>query len=199
MFSQGRVIASPVAYNVESYQVCSYTHVDAPALTVAAPLLENLFLHRKIREIGGAYGASAGYNSATGSFHFHSYRDPHISASFAAFEEALEKLCAGKFSDQDLEEAKLSVIQQLDMPISPGSLGITAYNWLRSGKTTALRQQYRSNILNLSKQDLIQGVSRQLLNQIKNGIQVSFANKDLLEKEAPRMNSLQKPLTLLAF
>jgi Zn-dependent M16 (insulinase) family peptidase len=50
-----------------------FIHADSPVLTVASQLLSTLFLHREIREKGGAYGGGASH-STDGVFSFWSYR-----------------------------------------------------------------------------------------------------------------------------
>lgn len=181
--SQARSIASQVAFNCEAFKTVSYLHPFAPALTVATALFENKVLHRRIREQGGAYGCGATYSSSLGNFSFHSYRDPHISTTIHAFRDAIDEIAAGKFTDQDLEEAKLGIIQQFDTPISPGSRAITAYSWLRDGKTTEMRQMFRDHLLRLTSRDLKHAVESELLDKKNQGIIVSFAGMELLEKE----------------
>ncbi len=181
--SQARIIPSQVAFNAEAFKTVTYLHPFAPALTVAAQLLDNKILHRKIREQGGAYGCGATYSSSLGHFNFHSFRDPHIASSLRTFHEALDEIAAGHFTDQDLEEAKLGIIQQFDTPISPGSRALTAYTWLRDGKTREMRQEFRTRLLNLTPRDLKHAIEMELLPKKEKGVIVSFAGKELLEKE----------------
>ncbi len=47
-------------------------HPDAAALTVLGGVLRNGFLHRAIREQGGAYGGGASQDSGIAAFHFYS-------------------------------------------------------------------------------------------------------------------------------
>ena len=183
ILSQGRIITSPVAYNVASYFVAPYIHPHAPALSIASQLFEHVTLHNKIREIGGAYGAGASYSSLTGSFYLYSYRDPHITNTFSVFEEAIETIALGKFNDRDMEEAKLSLIQQMDTPVSPGNQAILAYNWNRDGKHKALREEYRKRILDLTQSEIKTAVEKEFLSPKKEQIQISFASKDLFEKQ----------------
>lgn len=183
--SQGKIITSQVAYNVESYNVAPYLHPHAPALSVASQLFEHIVLHNKIREIGGAYGAGASYNSLTGSFYFYSYRDPHIVSTFQAFEEAVDMVAAGKFSPQELEEAKLAIIQQMDTPVSPGSQAALGYSLLRDGKEKSLRELHRKRLLELSSSDVVLAVKTELLSRKAEKVRISCAGKDLFESQAP--------------
>ena len=133
--SQGRVVASPVAFVAITVPTIGYIDKLSPALNIAANLLQNKTLHHRIREEGGAYGGGTDTNPMCGHFYFYSYRDPHITATYEAFQQATEAAIAGQFSDQDLEEAKLEVIQDFDSPVAPGSRAAVAFGWLMSGKT----------------------------------------------------------------
>lgn len=180
---QGRIIPSPIAFISKVFKVVPYMHQHAPALNVAAFLCDNLVLHAKIREQGGAYGGGAICNSMASNFYFYSYRDPNIHSTLEAFDEGIAELVAGNFDDADLEEAKLEMIQSLDSPVAPGSRGDLAYGWLREGKPHAVRQKFRTAILELTKEDVIEAVKAEIVSGNAKGIEVIFANKELLDKE----------------
>lgn len=194
---QGRITPANLAFISKVFKTVPYAHPDAPALNIAANLCDNLVLHTKIREQGGAYGGGAICNSMAANFYFYSYRDPNIHSTLEAFEEAIEEIIAGNFSDEDLEEAKLEMIQSLDSPVSPGSRGDVAYGWLREGKSHALRQQFRSKILSLTKEEVIEAVRAEIIPQSKRGVPVIFAGKDLLEKENQRRLAQHEPILAL--
>lgn len=183
VISQARIIPSSVAFTAQSFQTITYLHPHAPAITAAARILDHKILHPKIREQGGAYGCGATYNPTMGYFSFHSYRDPHLESTLRAFEHSIEEIASGHFTDQDLEEAKLEIIQQLDLPISPGSRALAAYRWLRDGKTKQMRQEFRDSLLRLTPHDLKHAAELELLPKKAEGIIVSFAGKELLETE----------------
>ncbi len=181
--SQVREIPSQVAFTSEAFPSVIYTHPDAAALYASTALFDNKILHRKIREQGGAYGCGATYNSTLGHFQFHAYRDPHLASTIATFQEAIESIAAGEFSTQDLEEAKLGLIQQFDIPLAPSSRALVAYTWLRDGKTTQLRQAFRDRFLALNSAQVQAAVKEHLLSRKNQGVIVSLAGKDLLKKE----------------
>lgn len=181
--SQARAIASPVAFTSKVCTTVPYTHPLAPALSVAANLLDNTTLHRKIREEGGAYGGGASCQSLSGNFMFYSYRDPHISATLKAYEEALEKMIKGRFKASDIEEAKLEKIQDLDTPISPGSRGDVAYALLKEHKTLAMRQEFRERLIALKKGEIIDALEQIVKPQMEAAPIIVFAGQELLDKE----------------
>jgi presequence protease len=190
--SQARPIATPVAFTCEAFKVTPYLHPHAPALTVATHLLENKVLFPKIREQGGAYGCGATYAAMGGFFTLHAYRDPRIASTIKVFKEAIAQIAKGNFEPSDLDSAKLETIQQFDSPIAPGSRGAAAYGWFREGKTLAHRQHFRDRLLDLTPHEIVLAVKKELID--KPGTVVTFASKELLEKE----NSLlEKPLPII--
>ena len=62
------------------------SHADAAALTVLGGVLRNGYLHRTIREQGGAYGGGASQDNQAGAFRFFSYRDPRIEGTLTDFD-----------------------------------------------------------------------------------------------------------------
>lgn len=132
---------------------------------------------------GGAYGCGAVNNLLAGQFYFFSYRDPHLFQTLEAFKEAATVICEGDFDDEDLEEAKMELFQDLDAPMAPSSKAMTAYLRKRSGRTPEMRQNFRKQLFNKNKEEIIHAAKAHLLEGLQKAITVSFANKELLEKE----------------
>ncbi|MBJ7450122.1 MAG: insulinase family protein [Parachlamydiales bacterium] len=181
--SQARTIAANVAFTGIAMPCVSYNHPDTASLTLASFLFENKVLHKRIREQGGAYGSGASHNPTSAIYTFYTYRDPHLASSLQAIEEAVKDITNGQFDIQDLEEAKLGVIQSLDTPINPGSRAISAYFWWRSGKTLAHRIKYRKDILEKTPQQISKAVDDNIFKKLNHMTIASFAGKELLEKE----------------
>lgn len=182
--SQGKIISSPVAFSALAFQTISYQHSDSAYLLIAAHLMENLVLHREIREKGGAYGSGATYSPASGHFYFYSYRDPHLFSTYQAFLAAIDRIANGQFTAQELFEAKLGILQDVDAPLPPRQRAISAFGWLKSGRTLERRDAYRHSIIDAPKEIVASAVQKHLLNQKEKGIFVSFASKELFDREA---------------
>lgn len=188
ILSQGRIISSPVAFTSQSIKVCGYEREEeAAALSIAAPLLNSVSLHGAIREQGGAYGGGASYNPLTGIFRFYGYRDPHIVRTLKAFKESVQHICKGKFSDQQLEEAKLEKIQDFDDPTSPGDRAQSAYHWNKENLSLEKRQSFRETLMKVSKSDVTHALEKYLLNTLDIVPFVTFGSKELLEREKKKM------------
>jgi len=180
---QGRVIASPVAFTGKALATVPYSHPDMPALAVIAHLLENLTLHRELREQGGAYGGGASCNSLSGKFLFYAYRDPNVFSSLRAFEKAVEKVANREFDSEDLEAAKLEKIQNLDSPVPPGSRADLAYSCLREGRSFEKRQKFRERLIALTEVEVAEACKKHLLPNMGKAASVVFAGRELLERE----------------
>lgn len=61
--------------------------------------MTNAFLHREIREKGGAYGGGAN-SGAHGCIAFYSYRDPNTLPTLDQFQKAVEWAANGSFSEE---------------------------------------------------------------------------------------------------
>ena len=194
--SQAIPIASPLAFNCLAYKVPPYLHPHAPALSLASHLIDNKILHPLIREQGGAYGCGATYGGATGSFTLHSYRDPHIANTLKIFEQSIEAIAKGDFDERDLEDAKLEVVQQLDTPVSAGSRSFIGYVWDIEKKTKEKRQKFRKQLISLTKKEVMDAVSKELLPQKGEGVFITFGGKQLLEKENEILGIDRKPLPI---
>lgn len=181
--SQGRITSSPIAFTGKVFPTIPYVHPDSPALSIAAFLFENLVLHPQIREKGGAYGGGATSNALSANFYFFAHRDPHIASTLNAFQMAVDEIARGEFDLSDIEEAKLEMIQGLDSPVAPGSRAELAYVWYLTGRTKEVRLNYRQRLLKLSKRDIIEAIKYHIIPNIAKGATVTFANKDLLERE----------------
>lgn len=143
-----------VNFCAKAYSTVAQDHSDAPALTVLGPFLRNGFLHRAIREQGGAYGAGANYAPDTGAFRFFSYRDPRMAETLTAFDSSVEWLKSERHEPRALEEAVLGVISDIDRPESPAGEAIVAFFGDLHGRTPEQRRRFRQAILNVSLSDL---------------------------------------------
>ena len=183
--SQARFIASPVAFTALGMRTIAYREADAPFLTLATELLQNCSLHQEIREKGGAYGAQAVYAPATGNFYFYSYRDPHLAKTVETFHKAIQKIGNLHFTDQELEEAKLGILQTIDAPVPPGARAMAAYAWMRVGRTPEIREAFRKKILSATKKEIGNALLTHLPSAKKN--LVTFLGQDLFEKEQKKL------------
>jgi len=152
---EGWSTASAVSYVASVFPAVRMVHADAPILSVTAKLLRSLYLHREIREKGGAYGGFALYNSEEGLFGFGSYRDPHIRGTLAVYRSAADFVCSGEFSQEDIKEAILQVCSEIDKPDPPGAAARKAFYRDLVGLSDDARQAYKTRLLSVSREDVV--------------------------------------------
>lgn len=184
-------LSADVAFNCQAFTSIPYLHKDSALLLLATELMKMNTLHTEIREKGGAYGYGASYLASEAVFYFHTFRDPNIDSSFAAFLLATKEIAEGNFTEEELEQAKISIIQGFDTPCAPGSRGITSYNVLRVGKTAPMRKAYRKALLEASREDVARAVQEHLLNRWEEGVKISFAGKALAKEKNSSLPILQ--------
>ncbi|PLY02559.1 MAG: peptidase M16 [Desulfuromonas sp.] len=153
----------PVSYVTRTFKTVPYRHQDAPALMILAKLLRSGFLHREIRERGGAYGGMASCNNEAGLFTLLSYRDPHLIRTLDVYDQAAQWAAAEDFSDEAIKEAKLSVFSDLDRPLSPGGRGAHEFSNLKQGLTLEMRQQLRQQLLACGRHEISAAATRYLV------------------------------------
>jgi Zn-dependent M16 (insulinase) family peptidase len=180
---EGFLISSRVGFTTTVVRASSYVDEAAAPLTILSQLLNDTFLHRKLREQGGAYGGGAAANLGTSTFSFYSYKDPHLFSSFMAFEDSLRHIHQGLFTEEELEQAKLGVLQDIDSPIAPGTRGEVAYGWWRGGKSDSMRQDFRDRLLYATAQQVQAVIPRFFPDGWDKNAFVAFAGKDLFEQE----------------
>ncbi|ELU02149.1 hypothetical protein CAPTEDRAFT_179632 [Capitella teleta] len=147
-----------VNFAAQSVEIVPYAHDDFASLRVLASVMSNKYLHKEIREKGGAYGGRA--HCTPGTFGFYSYRDPNSMKTFDVFNRAVDWACEGSFQQQDIDEAKLSVFSQVDMPVPPGNRGMRLFQF---GIDDAAFQQHRQALFGVTKQQLISVAEKYLL------------------------------------
>lgn len=148
------VANSQVSFCAKAYATVPSGHADAPALTVLSGYLRNGFLHRTIREQGGAYGGGASHDAGIAAFRFYSYRDPRIEGTLKDFDDSIEWMATGDHSASGLEEAILGVISTIDKPGSPAGEAKQDFHNRRFGRNHEQRMDFRQRILDVSLEDL---------------------------------------------
>jgi Zn-dependent M16 (insulinase) family peptidase len=157
---EGWSTSSAVSFVALAFEAVRMEHEDAAALSIISKILRSMYLHREIREKGGAYGGFALYSPEDGLFCFASYRDPHIVSTLKAFDNAATFLRSGSFGEEDVNEAILQVCSEIDKPDPPGPAARKAFYRSILFLTDDMRAQYKSRLLNLSRKQVIQAAER---------------------------------------
>ncbi|WP_417222611.1 insulinase family protein [Amphritea sp.] len=151
---QAWTTSTQVNFCAKAYPTVPVEHPDAAALTVLGDFLRNGFLHRVVREQGGAYGGGAGQDSADAVFRFFSYRDPRLTETLDDFDASIAWVLNSELEPQQLEEAILGIVSSIDKPGSPAGEAKQAYHSALFGRTPEQREGFRQRILTVTLDDL---------------------------------------------
>ena len=185
---EARTAPVPVAFNVRVYKTVRYTHADAPALLVLSNYLRDTFLHRELREKGGAYGAYSQAGIASGTFYFGSYRDPNIGRTYDIFDKALGWVTDGVIDEEALKEAILGACGDVDPLESPDIKGRREATNRVTGFTRRAREVFKQRLLQVTGDDLRRVTRVYLL--AAPAVQTTVAGPDLIEAARTERPSL---------
>uniref|UniRef100_A0A9J7ZH26 Presequence protease, mitochondrial n=1 Tax=Cyprinus carpio carpio TaxID=630221 RepID=A0A9J7ZH26_CYPCA len=144
--------------DLECVRTVPFSHADYASLCILARMMTAKFLHGEIREKGGAYGGGARMGGG-GLFSFYSYRDPNSTQTLSAFRGGVEWARAGKFTQQDIDEAKLSVFSAVDAPVAPSDKGLGRF---LNGITDEMKQRHRERLFAVTNKNLTDVAGRYL-------------------------------------
>ena len=151
---EGWSTSTAVSFVAQVFETQRMQHKDSPALAVIAKMLRSLYLHREIREKGGAYGGFAIYNPENGLFAFGSYRDPHIVTTLAVYDRAADFIKSGNYADADVKEAILQVCAEIDKPDPPGPAAKKAFYREIIALSDEKRLQFKQQLLSVTHRDV---------------------------------------------
>ena len=194
-FSEARSAPVPVAFNVRTFKTIRYTHPDAPALLVLANYLRDTFLHRELREKGGAYGGFAQASTGAGFFYLGSYRDPNVVHTYEVYDRAVRWAVDSPIEPEALKEAILGACGDVDPLESPDIKGRReAVNRL-TGFTLEERERFKQRLLHVTADDLARVSTSYLAGG--RGVQATVAGAELIaaaQKERPGLFEVVAPV-----
>jgi presequence protease len=191
---EGWATSTAVSFVASAFETVRMGHSDAPALAVIGKMLRSLFLHREIREKGGAYGGFSIYNPEDGLFCMASYRDPHVVNTLNAFDRAADFIRSGDYTDEDIKEAILQVCSEIDRPDPPGQAARKAFYRQLIGLTDETRERFKSRLLQLNRGRIEAAAGKYFdIDAASKGVAV-ISNEDKLKAANGEME--QAPLSL---
>ena len=193
--AEARTVSVPVAFNVRVFKTVRYTHRDSPALLVLANYLRDRFLHRELREKGGAYGGYAQAGVASGTFYLGSYRDPNIVRTYDVFDQAVRWIVDDDIDAEGLKEAILGSCGDVDPLESPDIKGRREATNRVTGFTREARERFKQRLLAVTTDDLRRVARAYLLSSP--AAQTTVAGPDMVEaarKERPGLFEVVAPV-----
>ena len=182
---EGWSTSSSVSFVASAFETVRMDHPDAPALAVISKTLRSMFIHREIREKGGAYGGFAAYQPESGLFYFGSYRDPHILNTLKVYEAAARFITSGDYSDENIKEAILQVCADIDRPDAPG--GAAAKDFYRKliNLSDDTRRKFKEKLVQLDRDTVLEAAIK-YFGENKGSTAVAVISNEAALKEANR-------------
>lgn len=170
----------PVNFCAKAIPTVPYTNPDYPRLRVLSRFLTSKFLHPVVREQNGAYGGGA-MLTLDGVFNYYSYRDPNSKVTLDVFDDTTNWMSKNTdlIDEQNLFEAKLSILQQMDQPVAEYMKGIDLFLY---GLSYDIWKTQRERILAVTKEDLLEVCQKYLgVNSWSAKCVIGEGSKDLKE------------------
>ena len=184
---EGWATSTAVSFVAKALAVPRMQDKEAAALALLAKLFRSLYLHREIREKGGAYGGLALYNAEEGIFSLASYRDPHILQTLQVYDGLVDFIEKGAFGESDVNEAKLQVCSDIDRPDPPGPAARKAFYRKLIGLTDADRNRFKQRVLALTKDAVLDVARSTFVGPLKKGAVAVISSKTSLEAANARL------------
>ncbi len=184
---------SAVSFVARAFKTVRMEHEDAPALSIISKMLRSLYLHREIREKGGAYGGFSTYNSENGIFCFCSYRDPHIVSTLKVYDDSMMFIKSGDYSEEDIKEAILQICSEIDKPDSPGIAAKKAFYRKLLSLSDDARNRFKTNLLSLKRNQVIKIAEKYFSQEEKKQAVAVISSEDKLNEANQKLkeNSLK--------
>lgn len=144
--SEGLIVSSQVNFVAKGTSILDFAPRPNGAALAVCRWLILAWLIPKIREQGGAYGASMELDRRSGHLALSSYRDPNLLETLATFDGAGAFLRALELSDRDLTRSIIGSLNGIDPYQLPGAKGFTSLTRFLIEQTETERQQLRDQL-----------------------------------------------------
>ena len=151
--NEGFVLPSQVNYVALGGPVLVPGNISKGSYSVATRFLSTGYLWDQVRVVGGAYGGFARFSETTGRFVYLSYRDPNCIDTLEAYNSAPDALSEADLSSEELLQAVIGSIGDLDAPMSADQKGFASLMQYLNGETAQDRQRLRTDVLATTQAD----------------------------------------------
>ncbi len=178
---EGMTIPSLVNYVGKGANIYNLGYKYHASSMVITRYLRNAWLWDRVRVQGGAYGAFCLFDRISGVLTFVSYRDPNITKTLKAFDQAAKFLRETDLGEQELTKGIIGVIGDMDDYLLPDAKGYVSMVRYLTNDTEEERQQRRDEVLGTSAADF-KNFAR-ILEQVKaNGIVKILGSSDAISE-----------------
>ena len=144
--NEGLMTSANVDYVAKGYNFKKLGYNYKGSILVLKTILGYDYLWNRVRVKGGAYGCMSTI-ARTGNMAFVSYRDPNLTETLKAYDEAADFIKSFDVSEREMTKYIIGTISNLDMPLTPSSKGEKALGMYMRGITKEDRQRERDEVL----------------------------------------------------
>lgn len=195
MKNEGFAVPSQVNYVCKGAQIYEPNEPVSAATSVVSRYLSTGYLWDNVRVVGGAYGGFARFSETSGRMMYLSYRDPNLVQTLNIYDKAADALAAAEITDEDILQAIIGTVGDLDAPLSPSQKGFASMTQFISGETPSDRQKARDEVLQTSEKDFKSFAAR--LTAVKDkGVTVVFGAKAALDQANSELTDENQKLNI---
>lgn len=169
---------------------CALVHRSDPVLSlsqvrqaVLAQIMTTNDLWSLVRMKGGAYGEEVRANPIDGLFQFSTYRDPRISGSFSDYLSVLEHYSKEAPSEEEIENAKISLIGLELKPQGPHQAAMLSFKRILLQYDDDIREKRRKQLLSVNGEDLRDATKHLLQYYAEGTSKVVLTSRKMLQKD----------------
>lgn len=185
--SEGIITASNVQFVAKGFNCAKIGYKYSGKMRVMENILVNEYLYTRVRLQGGAYGAIMEMHK-DGNLAFVSYRDPNLTKTVSAYNEAYKFLEGADFTEKDMENFIIGTVGKIYKPLTPDKKGEKAVENYICDISYEDTQRERDEILSTTLEDI-----KSYANMIKMGMDQNYCcvvgnegrikeNKDMFDK-----------------
>jgi len=186
---EGFLTASTVQYVGKGANLYDLGFEHSGSFGALKSLLSTGFLWEKVRMQGGAYGSSSSFDFYTGDFGLVSYRDPNLKETLDIYDQIAGYIANLDLPDEEMKKLIIGCIGRLDPPLTPDRKGSSSMVDHLTGRTHAMRQKFREELLATRLEDL--KAHADLFQKIKESGRVCvLGNEEKIKKAKPLFKEL---------
>ena len=151
--NEGLVLPTQVNYVAKGTRILDFAGRPNGSALAVCRWLSLAWLIPKIREQGGAYGASLDLERYSGYLAMTSYRDPNLLETLETFDATAAFLRTLELSESDLARSVIGALNGVDPYQLPGAKGFTSLMRYLVGQTEVERQTLRDELFATTAKD----------------------------------------------
>lgn len=152
-YNEGFLTSGKVNYVAKGGNFRNHGFEYTGAIRVMETILRYDYLWKKIRVLGGAYGAFVQF-SPNGNSVLCSYRDPNLRETLDAFKGIPEYLRHLKLSEREMTKYVIGTMAAEEVQFTPSMMGDRAVADYFKGSNAAEREKIRNQIINCTLDDI---------------------------------------------